>query len=242
MKFLVCTLLSVLSIFASFANGQSTQEFSPRTIQPDLTCSPAPCRLPNVRVTSGKKVSDTAPNLAINPQNPSQMILGVVDTSCASWVAAYRTNDGGMSWTKVCLPVAGSIDVIGRAWMAYDDSGAVHALLGTSNLDCGENLILETHSSDNGATWSPLNQVRSVQFAVLDSQARDSNPGSPFARNLYGSSTEMVSFTHPQVKVWRSADGGTTWASAVAATLPDTFGFERECLSHIELGKDGTIS
>ena len=111
MKFLVCTLLSVLSIFASFANGQSTQEFSPRTIQPDLTCSPAPCRLPNVRVTSGKKVSDTAPNLAINPQNPSQMILGVVDTSCASWGAAYHTNDGGMTWTKVCLPVAGSIDV-----------------------------------------------------------------------------------------------------------------------------------
>lgn len=156
---MISTLLAVLLLLPFYARGQSAQAeiFSTATIQPDLMCSPAPCRLPNVRVTQGNKIDITAPNLAINPQNSSQMILGVEDASCNSDGASYSTNDVGSTWTKTCLPFVGTIDLISNAWMVYDNNGEVHALLGTFNEDCGENLILETHSFDNGGTWSSLN-------------------------------------------------------------------------------------
>lgn len=241
MRSLVCTLLC-LSFLTVFAHAQLAESYaSGREVSAVLTCSPAPCRLPNTRVSQGVKTKLTAPNLAINAQNPLQMVLGVEDTSCTSWGASYSTNDGGTTWTKTCFPVVGVIDVIVSTWMVYDNSGVVHALLGTSNLDCGEDIVLESHSSDNGATWSALNQISSVQFQVMDSQAMDNNPSSPFAGSIYGSVTQSLPFNKVQIQVWRSTDGGGSWTPTVAATLPDTFGFDSEGFSHLEVGKDGTM-
>jgi hypothetical protein len=241
MKFFVRTLLCLVAA-GVFAHGQLAKEInqSGQPTSADLTCSPAPCRLPNMKVTSGIKVTETAPNLAINPQNSSQMVLGETDTSCASWGAAYHTGDGGMTWTKTCLPTVGIIDQIASAWMVYDSKGEVHALLGTTNLDCGEDILLETHSSNNGATWSSLNQFSSVLFQVLDSQAMDNFAGSPFQGNIYASATEFL-FNTVQIEVWQSADGGGSWTSKVAATLPNTSFFDGEGYSHLEVGKDGRV-
>ncbi len=241
MKFLVCTLLTFPMLASSFGLGQSVQERSlTRTIQPDVTCSPAPCRLPNTRVTPGNRVILTAPNLAINPNNPMQMIVGEEDGTCTSFGASYASNDGGTTWTRTCLPVLNTLDNYAELWMVYDNSGVVHALLGTSNADCGENIILESHSSDNGATWSSLKQLSAVQFQILDSQAMDNNAGSPFAGNIYGSVTQFL-FATTQIEVWKSSDGGANWTSTVAATLPDTTFFEGEGYSHLDVGKDGTV-
>ena len=236
MKFLVSTLLTALAILAGFASAQSNVH----RVSPAITCSPAPCRLPNVRVTQGNRISPTAPNLAINQNNPMQMIVGEEDGSCQSAGAAYHSNDGGTSWTKACLPVLDTLDSYSSLWMAYDESGVIHALMGTSNADCGENLILESHSTDNGVTWSALNQLSAVIFQLLDSQAIDNNAGSPFEGNIYGSATLFVSGKTPVV-VWRSTDGGTTWRSTVAATLPFTTFFDGEGYSHLAVGKDGTV-
>jgi hypothetical protein len=239
MKPLVCTLICLFTA-GVFAHGQVAKEINRQPISGDLTCSPAPCRLPNVKVSSGNKVSETAPNLAINPQNPSEMIVGETDTSCTSWGAAYHSSDGGMTWAKTCFPTVGIIDQISSTWMGYDSGGVVHALLGTFNLDCGEDILLESHSSDNGATWSSLNQLSSVQFQVLDSQAMDNFGGSPFQGNIYGSATEFL-FNSVQIEVWVSADGGGTWTSHNAATLPNTAFYDGEGYSHLEVGKDGTV-
>ena len=239
MKFPACTLLCLLTT-GVFAHGQIAKGINRQPISADLTCSPAPCRLPNVKVSSGNKVTETAPNLAINPQNSSEMIVGETDTSCTSWGAAYHTSDGGTTWTKTCFPTVGIIDQISSVWMLYDSSGVVHALLGTINLDCGEDILLESHSSDNGATWSSLNQFSSVQFQVLDSQAMDNFAGSPFQGNIYGSTTQFL-FNNVQIEVWVSANGGGTWTPHVAATLPNTAFYDGEGYSHLEVGKDGTV-
>ena len=239
MKFPICTLMFLFTA-GVFAHGQLAKETNHQPISPDLTCSSAPCRLPNVKVTSGNKVTETAPNLAINPENSSQMIVGVTDTSCISWGATYHSSDGGTSWAKTCFPTVGIIDQISSIWMTYDSGGVVHALLGTINLDCGEDILLESHSSDNGATWSSLKQLSSVQFQVLDSEAMDDFAGSPFQGNIYGSATEFLS-NSVQIEVWTSADGGDTWISHVAAKLPNTVFYDGEGYSHLEVGKDGTV-
>lgn len=242
MKYVLSAVLLWVAISASYAHGQSLPERDGRNqaIPAALTCSPAPCRLPNVRVTSSTKVFKTAPNLAINPQNSMQMILGEIDKSCASEGAAYSSNDGGTTWTKACFPVPAQIDVFAREWMAYDNSGTVHALLGTTNLDCGDDLIFESHSSDNGVTWSPISQLSLAQFQYLDSQALDNNPGSPFAGNIYGTVSQFL-FGQTQIAFWRSTDGGTSWTSTVAVTLPNTPFADGEGYSHLEVGKDGTV-
>lgn len=239
MKFLLCTLLCLFTT-AVFAQGQAAKEGNRQPVSADLTCSPAPCRLPNVKVTSGNKVTETAPNLAINPQDSSQMVLGVTDASCTSWGAAYRSSDGGTTWAKTCFPSVGIIDLISTVWMVYDSGGVVHALIGTTNEDCGEDILLESHSSDNGATWSSLKQLSSVQFQVLDSQAIDSFSGSPFQGNIYGSETQFL-FNKVQIEVWASADGGSTWNAHVAASLPNTAFYDGEGYSHLDVGKDGTV-
>ncbi len=242
MKFLVFMLLCLASL-SIFAHGQSTKEFHrvDRIGPANLTCSPAPCRLPNGRVTQGRNTTSTASNLAINAANPLQVIVGVTDPTCSSWQASYSSNDGGTTWTKTCLPFVGVIDVIVQSWMLYDSSGEVHALLHSANLDCGEDQIFESRSSDNGSTWSPLNRLLSVQFAVLDSEAIDNNPGSPFTGNIYGSSTEFLGPTQTEIVVFRSSDGGTSWTPSVAATLPNTLGFDSEGFSSLQIGKDGTV-
>jgi hypothetical protein len=233
---LLSFLLYVSLVFSQSGRGDRIHA----SVPPTLTCSPTPCRLPNARVTQGSNIDLTAPNLAINPQNHLQMILGEIDTSCTSWGAAYRTSDGGTTWAKTCFPVVGIIDQIVSAWMVYDNNGVVHALLGTTNLDCGDDILLESHSSDNGATWSSLNQFSIVQFQVLDSQAMDNNSGSPFAGNIYGSATEFL-FQAVQIQVAKSMDGGATWTSTIAASLPNTTFFDGEGYSHLDVGKDGTV-
>ncbi|HZQ67051.1 MAG TPA: sialidase family protein [Terriglobales bacterium] len=243
MKFSACLFGIVITVFCLPVVLSAQMQRSQRLgdIRADLGCSPAPCRLPNVRVTQGGKTTATASNVAIHPSNPSQLILGVTDPSCSSWQASYSSNDGGTTWTKTCFPFVGIIDEIVQSWILYDSSGEVHALLHSANLDCGEDQIFETHSSDNGLTWSALNRLLNVQFAVLDSEAIDNNAGSPFAGNIYGSSTEFLGPTKTQIEVFRSSDGGTTWTSTVAATLPNTFGFDSEGFSSLQVGKDGTV-
>ena len=61
MKFLVCTLLCLFAT-GGLAQNQLAQKRNRQPISADLTCSPAPCRLPNVKITSGNKVTETAPN------------------------------------------------------------------------------------------------------------------------------------------------------------------------------------
>jgi hypothetical protein len=240
MKCLSCVFIVLFAVTLTHAQSATEKVGSAQRLPPNLSCSPAPCRLPNTRVTPGNRISPTAPNLAINQNNPMQMIVGEGDGACTSGGAAYASSDGGTTWTKTCLPVLSTLDGYTQLWMVYDNSGVVHALLGTSNADCGENLILESHSSDNGATWSSLNQLSAVIFQVLDSQAIDNNANSPFAGNIYGSVTQFL-FNVTRIAVWRSSDGGATWSPSTAAILPNTSFFDGEGYSHLEVGKDGTV-
>ena len=155
---LTCVLgamcLSVsLQARVSLANG--TLGVAPEAA-PDITCSPSPCRLPNVQVSSGSKTSTAPINIAANPNNPQQMITGVSEGSCPANGGAYSTNDGGVTWTRSCLPLLDRIDVDGVPSLFYDNNGVVHALTALFNQDDGPVEVYETHSSDNGITWSSL--------------------------------------------------------------------------------------
>lgn len=212
-------------------------------IQPNLTCGPTPCRLPNVQVSKGSKTKVTSANLAINPNNSLQMITGAEDTNCPSQGAAYRTNDGGTSWTKSCLPLLDPIYVDGVPQLLYDNSGVVHALVTLFNLDDGDDPTYETHSTDNGATWSPLTLAAAPVdvTAGLDSAVVDNNSASPFANTIYASVEQYLDSLTVQITVSKSTDGGANWSRAVAATLPKTRGLFSEGFSHLAIGNDGTL-
>ncbi len=207
-----------------------------------VVCSPAPCTLPNVQV-SRSKVSATASNLATNPNNPLQMIIGVEAPGCLADGGTYSTSDGGSTWTKSCLPQLDPIYVDGTPSLVYDNHGVVHALTTLFNLDDGEDPTYESHSTDNGLTWSALTlAVPTVPFSVsaLDHAVADNSPASPFAGRIYASVQQYRS-PLASVTVSRSTDGGATWRLALAATLPKTQGLFSEGFSHLAVGKDGTV-
>ena len=210
---------------------------------PGITCSPAPCRLPNIQVSNGSNTGTAPINIAANPNNPQQMITGVSDGSCPASGGAYSTNDGGATWTRSCLPLLDPIDVDSVPSLFYDNNGVVHAITALFNQDDGPVEVYETHSSDNGITWSSLTLAvpDSGLAAPMDSALVDNNPTSPFANAIYVSSTQYGNFNDVHLTVSRSNDGGATWQRATVATMPKTFGIYSEGFSHLALGNDGAL-
>jgi hypothetical protein len=209
----------------------------------NLSCSPAPCRLPNVQVTNGSTNLASPANIAVNPSNPLQMAVGVEDSSCRAEGAVYTTNNAGAAWTKACLPFLGVIDFSSVPNLAYDLNGVLYAISHDINLDCGPGSLLETSSTDNGATWASWTVIfRETDLTTFsDSAVVDSNPSSPFANTVYASATREPSFGAQILKVFRSSDSGNTWLSVDVATLPHTPAFDSEGFSHLALASDGTL-
>src|SRR5229473_7882515 len=230
-------VLGIISLVPAAGAGSATASL------PEVTCSPTPCRLPNVRISRGL-IYGTAANLAINPGNPLQMILGVNDGRCPAFAAAYSTSDGGSTWTKSCLPQLDPIYADGTPVLVYDNNGMVHALTTLFNLDDGEDPSYETHSTDNGLTWSALNLAVPVvpfSFSALDHAVVDDSLGSPFAGTIYASVEQYLSSLDVKISVSRSTDGGVSWNRAIAASLSKTHGLYSEGFSHLAVGKDGTL-
>jgi hypothetical protein len=212
-------------------------------VAPGITCSPSPCRLPNIQVSNGSNTNTAPVNIAVNSHNPQQMIMGVSDGRCPASGGAYSTNDGGVTWTRSCLPLLDPIDVDGVPSLFYDNQGVVHALTTLFNMDDGPVEVYETHSSDNGITWSSLT-LAVPEFglaAPMDSSVVDNNPTSPFANAIYVSSTQYGNFNGVHLTVSRSKDGGATWQLATVARMPKTFGIYSEGFSHLAVGNDGTL-
>ena len=240
--------LGILISLTPMAHPQTSISRQARTrnpqIQTELSCSPAPCHLPNLQVSQGSTTYAAASNLAINPNNPLQMIAGVEDSACSSGGATYSSGDGGTTWTKSCLPFLNGIYSDGVPAVMYDPHGIVHAVVTLFNLDCGEDPTYETHSSDNGTTWSSLTPVSNIvlySFSSLGSAVVDNNPGSPFANTIYASIDQYQPSLTVLIALVRSNDGGATWRTTRAAVLPKTVFLLSEGFSHLAVGRDGAL-
>jgi hypothetical protein len=217
--FLYLFLLSLLPAL----NAQKRPEAgltSPQT----LTCSPAPCVLPNLRLPG--RNAGVLSSIVTNPNNPSQMLVGVNDYECSSFIGFYSTSDAGSTWSHSCFLL---FDGLGGTVAGYDLNNVVY---GGGVAD--DVAVVIRRSTDNGVHWGPLKLADADGYALgYPWLAVDNNLTSPFANTLYISD---VHFTAGQVHVSRSTDGGQHWTGRAVDQPPNP---AVNVSPYISLGADG---
>ena len=78
-----------------------TLDTQPELFNPDLTCSPAPCVLPNFNISKSTTPAKETP-VTVNPLNPLEILAGANDLGCAQGVGFYPSIDGGKTWKRFC--------------------------------------------------------------------------------------------------------------------------------------------
>jgi hypothetical protein len=198
-----------------------------------LSCSPAPCILPNVQASGGGQPVNEDP-VAVNLKNPNQVLTGGNDYNCPNIQGFYSSNDGGSTWTRTCLPGSnGEGDPI----VGYDLKNVAYAG-GVQGSD-----VVLSSSTNNGQSWSTPVVVTTPLLGSLADKPWlevDTNPGSPLVNSLYVSVTQFDGASDSEISVSHSRDGGKTWAT-VAVDTKQTYPNEVDQFSDLAIGADGAV-
>jgi hypothetical protein len=193
-----------------------------------LTCSPAPCVLPNVLITASQSYNTI---LIADPAKPSHLLAGL-DSSYGG-TCPFGSVNGGKSWY---------LDQNGRCGgatpsLAYGKKSTAYQV--GSNYNYGVGI---TSTSDNGNTWNtvieavpPLFAGGSVSTPWL---AVDNSSTSPYANSLYIAATQDYQ-VQSEITVSHSRDGGTTWTMEIVDNVQVEPKVDH--YSRVTVGSDGTV-
>ena len=167
--------------------------------------------------------------IAINPQNPQQMVTGSNITN------VYTSADGGKTWDENRL-TSKTWGVYGDPVVYANDSGHFffcHLSQTKPPMDNSyswlERIVVQK-STDGGKTWNNGAGIGFVQGKVQDKEwiCGDFSPKSPYKGNLYISWTQFDRYNSAdpndfsRIKFSYSADGGNTFSEAIV--ISDTVG------------------
>ena len=170
--------------------------------------------------------------LAISPGNPDVIWVGTGQIQqrwdIADGDGVYRSTDGGRSWQHVGL---GDTRHIGDLWVDPADDGiALVAALGHVFGPNEERGLFRTE--DGGASWRKVLYLDDTTGAA-DLAYSDDQPAVLYASLWQVQRHPWLDYFQPPVggnsSIWRSEDGGRSWAAVAGAGLPD------EALGRIEL-------
>ena len=195
-----------------------------------LSCSPAPCILPNVRLFTYGMGGEYPTQAVVNPANTSQMMVAAIDGNCNT-VGIFASEDGGVTWPiHRCI---GTINATGDTVASYDFNGVGYA----GGSDDLSSMSLRS-SADNGKHWSSP-RVVDVEASGLYSVglAVDTSPASPFPNRLYVSSVHGGIYSlATRIHVSFSADGIHWGRRFLDKWQANNIDFD----PHLSLGEDGT--
>lgn len=208
-------------------------------VNPNLTCSPAPCTLPNVDASSSPVLANETP-VVVNPANPQQILTGANDYNCTNIQGFYASNDGGSTWTRTCLNALAGDFGEGDPGVAYDAAGTAYI----SGIDATHGIVFEA-SRNNGTTWSTPQLAVPPFFSggLTDKpwMQIDTSQTSPFKNTIYMSVTQFdASETNIVPTVSHSSDGGKTWSAPIALDTTQVFPAVDQ-FTDIATGADGTV-
>ena len=224
------TLTAIASL--AWPQGMATVEAgkSPNT----LTCSPAPCVLPNVQVDTLTYGSEPRA-LVLNPNNPNEMVLAAEDGNCGSSQGFFSTTDGGSTWTG--HGCTSSINPLGEPIVGYDLNNTVFG----GGLD-DDTAILVHSSTDNGVDWGPSKVVDGSNGlgTFWGWMAVDTHLTSAFKNSIYVSSVDGGTYGNfTQVHVSHSADGGKHWRGKTLDSKQQLGTYD--LFPFTAVGDDGTV-
>ncbi len=211
---------------------------------PNLTCSPAPCVLPNVQASGGNgtNIANEDP-IAANPKNGQDLLTGANDYNCGSLQGFYSSSNGGTTWKSTCLNTLSGSSGDGDPGVGYDLKGNSYISgIDTGGAD-GSDIVFEK-SSNNGSSWSaPAVAVKNgIPGGLTDKDwlQIDDSASSPYANALYVSITQFNSSqSQTQITVTHSDNGGTTWKTVAVDTLQPSGTIDQ--FSDLTTAKDGTV-
>jgi hypothetical protein len=241
----------VVALAAGSLAAQSSMPNSPRGPN-EISGSPAPCVLPPAQVSPGPNDVNSAV-LAVNPTNPSDIIVGSNDGNCGfegePTTGFFVSLDRGSTWDQTCMsersvngqlyvPVEGPI-------LGYDRKG--DAFIGgfyVSN-ESQSGIALEGfEKSSDGIHWSfPEAAVYRQNYSPATCwMAVDSSGNSPYEGSIYIGCvmiTQIGQDDFYQMVVSHSNDGGKSWH--LANVGPRQVFPEQDFYDSITVGSDGAI-
>jgi hypothetical protein len=178
-------------------------------------------------------------SIAVNPQNPNQLIGSAVDYRGESSTWVYYSEDAGKTWINYNLgkyipswkcsnDPSVAFDAEGYAYLVYGGFGIIDDTSHGENF--GENGVFISISSDGGKTWDSTNRHIPVIVhkgkMTMDSTFEDkyyisvdNSSLSPFKNHLYipwKRVTPRDSAT--QIVISKSTDKGRTWTAPIAVS------------------------
>jgi len=230
-----------LLVARAIANGlmqrpaRSAPSFLSRS--PKITCSPAPCVLPNTQVSP---LPDTTPRnetpIVVMPGNSNIMLAGANDYNCDTVTGFFTTTDGGSTWTEQCLGAAPSHSGAGDPGVAIDLAGHQYTTGVQFNSGGGTDIVME---KDFGAPAVAVPAFFPGGSADKDWLQADVNPTSPHKNNLYISVTQFDASSNSEITVSTSTDGGVTFTT-VAVDALQTYPTVDQ-FSDIAVGRHGAV-
>src|SRR5579863_8508457 len=142
--------LAFLAGVAALALGQSGNSALDSGVPDLLSCSPAPCVLPPIQVSPGPNSVDSAP-IAVDPSNPSNIIVGSDDRNCGFQdepsLGFFFSRNGGSEWNPYCMPARsfkGQVYIAGEEpILGYDLNGTAYIAGWYADNSSGSNVVFE---------------------------------------------------------------------------------------------------
>src|SRR5579863_1816423 len=190
-----------------------------------LSCSPAPCRLPNVQASEGGQPANETP-IAMDPSNPSHLLSGANDYNCSNTQGFYASTDGGKHWNATCLGNVTGAGGVGDPGVGYDTGGTAY-ITGIDEYSGTDAVIIIEKSKDDGKTWSQphiaVMGISPYDFTDKDWLQIDTSKSSPHKDALYISTTGFDASSNSSINVAHSKDGGRSWTNVMvdAVNVPE---------------------
>lgn len=207
----------------------------------NLTCSPAPCVVPETQASEGGNNPVNEDPIAANPLNSNQLLTGGNDYNCSSLQGFFASSDGGTTWTRNCLAVESRKSGAGDPIVGYDRLG--NAFAGGIDLTGATSVIVLSKSTDGGVTLgAPFTSATNLLGGVVDKpwMEIDTNKNSPFVNSIYISTTQFATNSDSEIGFSYSRDQGATWTT-LAVDTRQIFPNNVDQFSDLAVGRDGTI-
>jgi hypothetical protein len=201
----------------------------------ELTCSPAPCRVPNVQASEGGSPVNETP-ITVDPHDSMHLLSGGNDYNCPNVQGFYASSDGGTHWNHTCLGNISGGSGDGDPGVAYDPAGGAY-ITGIDELSSTVSDIAFERSKNNGRTWSqPAIAVTGISpytFSDKDWLQIDDSPSSPRIGDIYISTTGFDPSSNSIIAVAHSTDGGNSWKNVMvdAVNVPEVDQFSDLAIS-----------
>ncbi len=215
---------------------------APASANPDLSCKPAPCVLPNVQASEGGQPVNEDP-IAANPNNNKNLLTGGNDYNCGSLQGFYASFDGGKTWNHTCMNTLSGASGDGDPGVGFDMKGNAYISGIDTGTPDGSDIVFEK-STDGGKTYSaPAVAVKPLFSGGLTDKDWlwvDDSASSKFVNSVYISITQFDSASDSEISVSNTHDGGKTWKT-VAVDTKQIYPSEVDQFSDLTTDKAGDV-